>query len=63
MALFWFPGVENDIGDQSQNFGIDGGNVRDRMHSSELYRKLIFFRSLDRRVVTKFFGSQPSKEG
>ena len=33
----------NGPGDQSQNFGIDGGNVWDQMHSSKLCRKLIFW--------------------
>ena len=49
----------NGPGVQSQNFGIDGGNVRDRMHSPKLCKKLIFG-SLDSRVMTRFFGSRPS---
>ena len=32
----------NGLGVQSQNFGIDGGNVRDLMDSPKLFKKLSF---------------------
>ena len=47
---------------QFQNFRIEGGNVRDRMNSLELCRKLIFG-SLDWRVATWSSGSRMSQGG
>ena len=37
MAWFWFPGAVSGSDVQSQDFGIEGGNVRDRMDSPKLY--------------------------
>ena len=42
MTWFWFPGVVNGPGVQSQDFGIDGGNIRNQVHNLKLCRKLIF---------------------
>ena len=42
MAWFCFPGAVSGLDVQSQNFGMEGGNVRDRMDSPKLCRKLRF---------------------
>ena len=42
MAQFWFPGAVSGPGVQSQNFGIEGGNVWDPMDSPNYAEKLIF---------------------
>ena len=39
-----FIGVVSGLDVQSQNFGIKGGNVQDRMDSPELCKKKINFR-------------------
>ena len=42
MAHFWFPGAVSGADVQSQNFGIEGGNVWDPMDSPNYAEKLIF---------------------
>ena len=43
MAWFWLPGAVSGPDGQSQDFGIEGGEVRDRMDSPKLYRKYKIF--------------------